>query len=427
MFINFKKLVFSHRANSIVRRIAWLSLISITLSVMCFLVVLFVMNGMNKNIERRTLLLEPHLVFSYTKSSNDTIADVVDKKKFQDELLVHAKGFFNEELKFADRFEKQDVILRTYDGQFRSATARGVSVNSLNNLYESLNLLFKDRFREQAFSEEDLPSSDEVLIGVDLARALNILPGDYITLILPESLVTAFGSNPQIVKLQVKKIISTDIQDLDSQMIYYRIDTKNFMLKSSRGLTTGVEMWFQQGYEAHKFKNKFDQYLKQQNFANQNYFSDTWRERNSAIFFALKVEKIMIGLILALAGLIASSSIVTVMLLLISEKRRDIAILKTLGLSNKKTIEVFTKIGFSVAQIGLVVGLVFGLVLGFILEFYPIRLNQDIYYDPVVPAAVHWPLVLGVFVIGTVLAFLGTYLPAKTVSEVSITKSIKNV
>lgn len=427
MFINFKKLVFSHRANSIVRRIAWLSLISITLSVMCFLVVLFVMNGMNKNIERRTLLLEPHLVFSYTKSSNDTIADVVDKKKFQDELLVHAKGFFNEELKFADRFEKQDVILRTYDGQFRSATARGVSVNSLNNLYESLNLLFKDRFREQAFSEEDLPSSDEVLIGVDLARALNILPGDYITLILPESLVTAVGSNPQIVKLQVKKIISTDIQDLDSQMIYYRIDTKNFMLKSSRGLTTGVEMWFQQGYEAHKFKNKFDQYLKQQNFANQNYFSDTWRERNSAIFFALKVEKIMIGLILALAGLIASSSIVTVMLLLISEKRRDIAILKTLGLSNKKTIEVFTKIGFSVAQIGLMVGLVFGLVLGFILEFYPIRLNQDIYYDPVVPAAVHWPLVLGVFVIGTVLAFLGTYLPAKTVSEVSITKSIKNV
>lgn len=429
MVIDFKKLIFSKRSNSIVRRIAWLSLVSITLSVMCFLIVLFVMNGMNKNIEKRTLLLEPHLVITQLpiESSQNQLANLSQRQQAQDQILRQVKNFYKEDLNFVDRFEKQDVIIRTYDGQFRSAMARGVSTASLNQLYANLNTLFKDRDYREGLTDDDLPQSDEVLIGVDLARALNILPGDYITLILPESLVSAMGAPPQIVKLLVKKIIATDIQDLDSQMIYYRIDTKNYILKSSRGLSAGVELWFNDGYNADSYKSKLLKYFKKQNVSTEGLAVETWKERNSAVFFALKMEKLMIGLILALAGLIASSSIVTVMLLLISEKRRDIAILKTLGLSNQKTIQLFTKIGFSIAQLGIVCGLTLGLTLGLILQYFPIRLNKDMYYDPVIPAAIHWPLVIGVIVIGSLLAFIGTYMPAKTVTDIAISESIKKV
>lgn len=427
MIIDFKKLIFSARANSIVRRIAWLSLISITLSVMSFLIVLFVMNGMNKNIERRTLLLEPHLVVTPSLealASHSGVEGIAKKEQFQNSIIESSKELFKDELSFIDRFEKQDVIIRTYDGQFRSAVARGISIESMNHIFTSLNELFKDRYSEESFAVESLPQSDEVLIGSDLARALNILPGDFITLVLPESLVGAASAPPQVVKLQVKKIISTDLQDLDSQMVYYRIDTKNYMLKSSRGLVSGVELWFKQGYDAQSYKDKFTAYMKK-NHSDLLLQAETWRDRNSAVFFALNVEKIMIGLILALAGLIASSSIVTVILLLISEKRQDIAILKTLGLSNKRTIELFMKIGFSIAQIGLISGVTLGLILGLILEHFPIRLNQEMYYDPVVPASINWWLVLGVFVFGSLLALIGTYLPSKTVTEVNIAESIK--
>ena len=136
------------------------------------------------------------------------------------------------------------------------------------------------------------------------------------------------------------------------------------------------------------------------------------------LFFALLMEKTMIGVFLGLAGLIASSSILTVLALLMSQKKRDIAIIKTLGLSQKKTLWLFTRMGLWISGGALAVGALLGLGISFYLQFHPVNVLPNIYYDSSIPALVDFRFVFVVLFIAGLLAFLGSYIPARTTLKI---------
>ena len=291
-----KKLILSKRSGSLIRRITILSFSAIVISLTSFFIVLFVMNGMNLNIKKRIMALEPHLT-TYQKPSED---QQVQSRVIQSENLL---------------FQGFDLILRTIDGQFRGAQATGYNAVGLETWMNHLKILKNEEQQDRQF-EADLATlvldTNEIAVGVDLARSLGLLEGDEITLIPPETLLLSSLETPLFQKVLVKRIITTDLFDLDSKLILFNSDKTLQSFSKTLSLKRGYHIWLNSIGEANDLKKVL---------ADKNIKSETWQEKNSDLFFALTMEKTMIGVILGLAGLIASSSILTVLALLLSQKK----------------------------------------------------------------------------------------------------------
>ena len=126
----------------------------------------------------------------------------------------------------------------------------------------------------------------------------------------------------------------------------------------------------------------------------------------------------MIGTFLGLAGLIASSSILTVLALLMSQKKRDIAIVKTLGLSQRKTLWLFTKMGLWISGGAVITGTVLGIGISLFIQYNPVNILPNIYYDSSIPAFVNFNFVYVVLLVAGLLAFFGSYLPARATLKI---------
>lgn len=416
----FKKLILSNRAGNLVRRISRLSMVSIGVSTFAFLLILFIMNGMNKSIESRVIALEAHLTILPKDRANH-------KGLESDPILTQLRNYGAERYSF---FDTQDVIIRTMEGQFKGAIAQGFVRKSFESLSQKIKEQNEKHLKKstaypidsQMWEEMDIPESNEILIGVDLARSLGVFEGDYLMVLPPESLLMASGDAPIFEKVRIRKIVSTNLADLDSQYIFYMRDLTLASLKHSLSRQVGIEVWLKDAMDAGRFQDDLQDWLADQKSDGKNgieWSIQTWMDRNSALFYALKLEKFMIGLFLGLAGLIASFSILTVLALLISQKKRDIAMLRTLGMSQKSAIRYFIQIGVSLSLVGVSIGAVLGLVIGYLLEWYPINILPDIYYDSTIPAKVNLFLFFSVIFVTTLIAFLGSYLPTKAIEKIS--------
>ena len=384
-----KKLILSDRSSSLIRRISILSFFVISLSLSAFFVVLFVMNGMNQNIKSRIMAIEPHLstINDFTKDGtvNEYVMDVKSKIKYQ----------------------KFDLIIRTIDGQFRGAEAVGYDGQGLNNWMQMLHNVKKSRNRYY-YSESETDTLDfaenEVAIGADLARALGVLEGDEITLIPPETLLMSSLETPLFQKVTVKKILVTDLSDIDSRLLLFNSDNTLKRFSNTLSRKTGFHIWLNNISQVDRYKSAL---------ATVGVESETWNEKNSDLFFALKLEKLMIGTFLGLAGLIASTSILTVLALLMSQKKHDIAVLKTLGLSQRNTLFLFTKIGLWISGGAIALGSLIGVGASLYIQHNPVNILPNIYYDSSIPAYVEPGFAVVVVLVSGVLAFLGSYIPAK--------------
>jgi lipoprotein-releasing system permease protein len=389
-FLN--KLIISNRSASLIRRISLLSFIAITLSVAIFFLVLFVMNGMNANIKTRILALDPHLT-------------VIKKEKALAELPSTADMS-------VIPFDSYDLMLRTIDGQFRGTSAIGYDQAGISFWFKQL----KDLKSNQAVNSDVAfydPSIDlelelqpnEIAIGIDLARSLGLLEGDVVTLIPAESLLLSSMEAPVFEKATIRRIVTTDLYDLDSKLLFFNKDHSIKSLRSSPSKVSGYHMWLK---DINEMENTRTQ-LEARGFDHV----ESWQQKNSDLFFALFMEKTMIGVFLGLAGLIASSSILTVLALIMSQKKLDIAIIKTLGYSAKNTLSLFMMMGLWISLSGLFLGTFIGVAAGYYLQYYPLNILPSVYYDSSIPALVNpfftfW-VVLGV----TALAVFGCYIPAR--------------
>lgn len=406
----FTHLIFSKRAGALVRRIASLSVVAISLSVAAFFIVLFVMNGMNQSIQTRLIGLEPHL---YVTIPGLTKTSMIESHPVYQRLLE------NKENK-TYLYESQDVIIRTIDGQFRGATARGVSPESLAFMIEQLKNIDKSKKHQNvsfSWDRDEMPGAGEIVVGVDLARTLGIFEGDMVTIIPPESLLLPPGEIPIFEKVKVKKIVSTNLSDLDAQYIFYQRDISLKAFNQSASLKRGLEVWMSDSSKADSLQENVQKFDGVQ--------AETWKQRNSALFYALLLEKISIGMFLGLAGMIAGSSILTVLALLLSQKRRDIAILRTIGLSAQNTVKLFTQIGFLLSALGIGIGTLVGVGISYYIQFNPINILPDIYYDSQIPAKVDIVFVLAVLIASAAFAFIGSWIPARTTLEIEPSQALR--
>lgn len=387
----FRNYLLSRRSGALVRIIAWHCVIGIGMGVAALIIVLSVMNGFNLTIRSRMLSVEPHLVVSQEKPP--TTADFGKMRATLEEILP--KG-----IEGVERFETQDLILRSVDGVFGSAIAKGYDRQSMHQMMTRVWASMKKETPPPVAQTSDLGET-EVILGIDLARGLGIFEGDEVILVPPETLLLPKGEIPRFQKFRVKSLLNTQMPEFDSKLMFYNIDT---LSKRMRGLSreTGFEIRLVDAYQADYVKKK----LKAKGISSQ-----TWGERDTSLFFALKMESYAMALFLSLAVLITSFSIVTVMVLLMSQKRQDIGMMMALGLSVKRTRMVFLRVGLLLSYMGILGGVLFGGSICLLLDWYPMELLPDIYTDSTLPAKLTPRIMMFVLGCSTLIAVLGSWLP----------------
>lgn len=401
----FRKYLFSARAGALVKKISWLTVIGLAISVASLVVVISVMTALNHNIQDRTLAVEPHLTVE--------IAGVRSPALLEAHPLT-AKLRENGELK-VQVYENQDVILRTLDGHFRGAVARGLSQDSLNRMIFQMQKMDSKRNGEPLSPEILAPG--EVLIGVDLAVGLGVFEGDSLMVVPPESLLLPPTEAPKYEKVKVKRIISTSLADVDAQNIFYVRDHTLTRLRDSQSRQTGIEVWTPDPSEADSYKDNLKSFPEAR--------VQTWKERNSALFFALRLEKVVITLFLSMAALIASFSMISVLVLLISQKRKEIGILQAIGFSSARVQKLFMQIGICLGGLGLGVGLILGAAISYWLEKNPLNVLPDIYYDSSIPAYLDGEFIVWIFIVGSLIGLLGSYYSSRSAARVSPSDALR--
>lgn len=406
-FYLLKKLVLSPRSGSLIRRTARLSFVAIVLSVSVFFIVMFVMNGMNQNIRSRLFALDPHL--SIVIEDNKTSVQTTTEKLFTQIPTAMA----------VVPYTKYDLIIRTMDGQFRGSQVVGYDQEGLTSWK---NRLVELRAKEGKWTsvndrEFDL-AKNEIAVGIDLARMLGVLEGDEVTLIPAETLLMSQLETPQFQKVVVKYIITTDLYDLDSKLVLFNHQNSLQIFAHSLSKEIGYHLWLNNVFGTGSVYSMVDNIKEFYLTEIPNLKIESWKEKNSDLFFALFLEKTIIGLFLGLAGLVASSSILTVLVLIMSQKKNDIAILKTLGLSRRATLSLFAKIGLIISGGAVGLGTVIGVGVSFYIENYPLKILPNIYYDSSIPAQVDMRLVIYVVGVSLVLSILGCYLPARATLKI---------
>lgn len=381
--------LFSKRSGSLVKVIAWINLVGVGLSVAALILVTSVMNGFNQTIERNLLDVQPHLLVQAQAEDVD-----VGVLKTEVEALIPSA-------KRVSPFETQDLVLRTIDGNFGGVIAKGldsVSIESfLSKVWGGVDLLQEDYLEL---------SANEVILGVDLARSLGIFEGDQISLIAPETLLLPQGEGPPILKVTVKALVSLQNAEIDGNLLVYDFERSFPSRFKSASLWRGVEVFLERPHRFQGFLNDLSKKY-------PSYKIQSWKDLNGALFFALKLERTLMTSFLALAVLIVSFTLVTVLALLVAQKRKDIGMFMAMGLSKKRTHLAFCGIGLWLALSGTLVGIGIGSAMALVMQFYPVNILPDIYYDSRIPALWSVKQTILIFSFSLLLAFLGSYFPLK--------------
>ena len=378
----FFRFLLSRRAGSLVKTIARISVLGIWLGVAALIIVISVMNGFNKSIRSRLLEVEPHLVVSFDNISS---AKKIKKHKTFQKL----KEIEGAEVSI---YSNQDVIVRTSDGFVQGAIASGVSRERLENL-----IAFADKKTGRTDPElkEKIKAlaPGEAILGIGVADSMGLFRGDNLVLISPESLL---GDIPKLSQATVKGFILTDVERIDSKTIYYILEESFPRLQSSPGRRMGVEVWLEDAEQADLVKA---------NLQSDDIEIETWKERNANLFFALKMEKMVVSLLVGLSTLIAGLSIISVMVLLLTQKKKDVGNLLAMGMTRKDTKNIFVNVGMFLSMGGVVLGVITGIVGSFLIDRFSENMLPAFYEETNIPADVEFFQVATVIIIGLVFSF----------------------
>ncbi len=381
------------RQESFISVIAGFSLVGIALGVATLIIVMSVMNGFRQELVGRILGLNGHLnVFAAQGSIPDY--------DYQTSLIQGLPGITS----VIPVIEGQALI--THNGSATGAVVRGVAPSDL----QKKKLLYDAVDREQRANFKD----NNILIGVELARRLNLRIGDVLTLISPKPKNTPFGSMPRSKAFRIGGIFDVGMFEYNSSFIFMPLETAQLFFElperaSMLELTTDDPQKID-GQKA----------LVQRRLGDGHRVRD-WKDNNTSFFGALQVERNVMFLILTLIILVAAFNIVSSLIMLVKDKSRDIAILRTMGANKGQVLRIFLITGASIGVVGTVAGSLLGILVTTNLDVIQKALEwltqsklfpAEIYFLSRLPAIIDWHEVITVIVMALVLSFGATLYPA---------------
>ena len=379
------------------------SFLGITLGVAILIIVMSVMNGFKTDLTKKILGLNPHIVIEPNNFSID--------EDFTTKLI---KDF------------KDISLSKSYSGE-------GIVINNDNAKGVILKGVNKNEKRIIDFLSKNISSGDikkfnknQVFIGSELAFNLDLKEGDKISLMSSAFVATPLGSLPKQESFKIAGTFNTGFLEFDQNIIFLNIqDVLSLFNKEDKD--QNIEIYLKNPLKANLYKKKIEK-------INQNYFIYTWSDLNKSFFSALKVERNVMFIILTLIVIVAAFNIISGLTILIKNKTKEIAILKTLGLSNQSIKKAFFLTGFTIGFFASISGIILGVIFSLNVEKLRVLLSTifnleifppDIYFLDELPSEINFYSILVIFILSLVISAIASYLPAMNILKMKTFRALK--
>jgi lipoprotein-releasing system permease protein len=396
------------RRNHFISFISIVSMAGIALGVMALIVVLSVMNGFQEELRARILGVAAHLEISGPGERISDWPGVLEKVRQNKEVLAGAP-FVNSQGMLANGDMVRGAIIRGIDPELESRVAdfaQYMKVGELGSLR---------------------PGEFGILLGAELARVLGVYPGDKVVLLTPQGNITPAGVMPRIKQFTVRGVFEAGMFEYDSGLALIHLQDAQKLLRLGEDVS-GVRLKLEELFRAPFVTRDLSQILM------GDYYLVDWTTSHANFFRAVAIEKRMMFLILLLIVAVAAFNIVSTLVMAVTDKQADIAILRTLGARPASIMQIFMVQGSFIGVFGTLLGIASGVLLALNLEtVVPIieRLAgvdlfpAEVYYINELPSKLDWG---DVGIIGTVsllLSLLATLYPSWRASRINPAEALR--
>ncbi|RCL02231.1 MAG: lipoprotein-releasing system permease protein [Candidatus Tokpelaia sp. JSC161] len=386
-----------------------LSFLGILIGVWALIVVMSVMNGFRTELLNRILGMNGHILIYAVNGFFDGYESLISR-------IEAIRGE-----RFVVPILEGQVLVQGEIGDGTGALVRGLRQKDLQKLSTvSKNI-------RQGNLADFVDSSNAIAVGTGMARKLGLSVGSHVRLIHPDGDVTPFGVIPRIKVYKVVAIYEIGMYEYDSSIIFMPLKESQILFNHEDKIQS-LEVFLDSPDEVDKVYS-----LLKKSIGNEFFMVD-WRHRNQSFFAALQVERNVMFIILLLIVLVASLNIISSLVMLVKDKGRDIAILRTMGTRRIAIMRIFvmagTMIGFTGTGVGVLLGVITSLKIEHIQEFISWLsgidiFNRELYFLSQLPSRLDMKQLTLVIFVALFLSFVATLIPAWQASRLDPIKALR--
>jgi lipoprotein-releasing system permease protein len=383
--------------------ISWMATGSVAIGVGALIATLAVMTGFRNDIQDKLLGIQPHMII--TPPFAQTIPDIkpIEQQLAQEKSVLAWSPFISGQVLIGRGGQSSGVVLKGID------PARETKVVNLENkltqgMWEDLN--------------QDPGERPSIVLGLELARNLGARVGDEVWAMTPGAEGLSPLTMPRATLFKVSGLVKTGLYDYDSSLAYLQLEEakKIFQLNGINGIGIRVVDPFKSPELARVLQNKFEGV----------YWVRSWLSLNQNLFSALKLEKIVMFIILTLVTIVASFMIVSNLLLIITQKVKEIGILRAMGATAGTIRRTFLLQGLLMGAVGNAIGVVLGIAISLFLGHTNlIQLPADVYYIDKLPVRLDPVDILMVVAAASLIVLLATLYPAQRAAKLDPLDAIR--
>ncbi|MBD3897424.1 lipoprotein-releasing ABC transporter permease subunit [Halomonas sp. ML-15] len=381
------------RRNHFISFISLTSMLGLMLGVAVLILVLSVMNGFDHELRNRVLGMVPHTKIEASEGLSDwrSLAEELTQR----ERVIGAAPYIQQQGMFSVGGRNE-----------------GAMVNGIEPEWEE-RVSIIGRHMQQGSLDDLQPGEWNLVLGSMLARNLGVSVGDRVTLLVPEASITPAGVFPRLKRFTVSGIFSVGA-DLDANLAYANIEDMQTLARlgdNVEGLRLQLDDLFAANSETRAIISDLG----------SGYRGIDWTFSHGNLFQAIQMEKRMIGLLLTVIIAVAAFNIVSTLVMVVTDKHADIAILRTIGATPRSIMGIFIVQGLAIGLIGILIGVILGVILALsisdIINFFESVLgiqflDSNVYFISYLPSRLDWSDVFNIVAAAFVLTFLSTLYPA---------------
>ena len=402
--------------NHFISFISLTSMLGLALGVTVLITVLSVMNGFGKEIRSHMLKGTPHIVL---RSAEGTIThnnwNALSQKLKEYPKVLGAAPFIID----------QGMLSSAYNSRLQGVMVKGIDPEHINAVYPLNDHITEGKLQALKAGEFG------IIIGSTLANSLGITIGDKISLITTDTTVTPAGLSPRIKRFTLVGISKIN-QAQDSSVVFINLQDADKLFRM-QGNVSAIQLKVYNEMDVANISK--DLYQNLQHIPNQpRYWVTDWTQDFGDFFQVLRMEKTVMTFILLLMIAVAGFNLVSSLVMMVTDKRKDIAILRTLGASPRAIMGIFMVQGSVIGVLGTAMGVVFGLALSFnitawvdaIQKFFDIQLiDQNFYYVSSLPSEVHTVDVISIAAFTLIMCLLATLYPAWRAARIQPAEALR--
>jgi lipoprotein-releasing system permease protein len=374
---------------------SFISVLCIMVGVMALIIVLSVMNGFQKELRERILGMASHAtIMSYDDQLSDW--QTVIERARQHPEVVGAAPYIDGEVMLSEGGQVSGAIIRGVEPAFE------LEVSEVG-----------EKMTSGSFSDL-LAGEYGIVLGRELAALMGVGVGDKLTVITPQATTTPIGILPRLKRFSVVGIFEVGMYEYDRTMAFMHITDAGKLLRMTDGVT-GIRLKLQDMDRARQVAGEVVEDL------DERYWVSDWTRRHANFFKAVQLEKKVMTVIVSLILFVAALAIISTLIMVVTDKQGDIAILRTLGMSPKSILMIFLVQGMVIGFVGVGLGVISGSVIavnvesivGFLEAVFNVKfLQPDIYYISDLPSDLQWADVFFIGIFAFILSVLATLVPS---------------